>query len=125
VTATRLQGSSTGFWPVIADVIFECLFGRGVEVALLEFATMKSSCVAAALIVLAVLVAGCSTTSSSADNQTAQTGSDSYILHSTNGAGSGAPTSRPPRLTVGVSDPNTQLILPWFLNDIINFVNYH
>jgi len=30
-----------------------------------------------------------------------------------------------PRLTVGVSDPNTQLILPWFLTDIINAVNSH
>jgi len=28
-----------------------------------------------------------------------------------------------PRLTVGVSDPNTQLNLPWFLNDAINAVN--
>ena len=33
--------------------------------------------------------------------------------------------SRPPRLTVGTSYSDTQLILPWFLNDIINFVNYH
>ncbi|MGF7000780.1 hypothetical protein [Paraburkholderia sp. GAS32] len=26
-------------------------------------------------------------------------------------------------LSVGVSDPNTQLILPWFLTDIINAIN--
>jgi hypothetical protein len=30
----------------------------------------------------------------------------------------------PPRLSVGVSYPDTRLILPWFLNDIIDFVNY-
>ncbi|HEY1997154.1 hypothetical protein [Paraburkholderia sp.] len=28
-----------------------------------------------------------------------------------------------PRLTIGVSDPNTRLILPWFLNDIVNAIN--
>jgi hypothetical protein len=33
-------------------------------------------------------------------------------------------TSKPPRLTVGVSYPGTQLILPWFLNDIVNLINY-
>jgi hypothetical protein len=33
-------------------------------------------------------------------------------------------SSAPPRLTVGTSYPDTQLILPWFLNDIIDFVNY-
>jgi hypothetical protein len=26
--------------------------------------------------------------------------------------------------SVGVGYPDTQLILPWFLNDIINFINY-
>lgn len=30
----------------------------------------------------------------------------------------------PSRLTVGTSYPDTQLILPWFLNDVINLVNY-
>ncbi|WP_224011390.1 MULTISPECIES: hypothetical protein [Paraburkholderia] len=37
---------------------------------------------------------------------------------------SGPAGSQPPRLTVGTSYPDTQLILPWFLNDVINFVNY-
>ncbi|WP_322028752.1 hypothetical protein [Paraburkholderia sp. J76] len=46
------------------------------------------------------------------------------MLHAPDGPYAGAPASKPPRLTVGVSDPDTQLILPWFLNDIINFVNY-
>jgi hypothetical protein len=43
-----------------------------------------------------------------------------YLLHGIN-----PPASAPPRLTVGTSYPDTQLILPWFLNDIIDFVNYH
>lgn len=33
--------------------------------------------------------------------------------------------SKPPRLSVGVSDPHTKLILPWFLTDIVNAVNTH
>lgn len=39
-----------------------------------------------------------------------------------------APTgtaSKPPVLSVGVSDPNTKLNLPWFLTDIVNAVNTH
>ena len=79
---------------------------------------MKRFCLAAALI---VLTAGC------ANNQPAQPGpadTDTYILHNTNGATSGGSPSKPPRLTVGTSYSDTQLILPWFLNDIINFVNY-
>jgi hypothetical protein len=81
---------------------------------------MKPICLTA---VLVVFVAGCA----SAGNQTAQPGladADTYILHSTNGATPGDATSKPPRLTVGTSYPDTQLILPWFLNDIINFINY-
>ncbi|MGH8778075.1 hypothetical protein [Paraburkholderia sp.] len=30
-----------------------------------------------------------------------------------------------PVLRVGVSDPNTQLILPWFLADIVDGINNH
>jgi hypothetical protein len=33
--------------------------------------------------------------------------------------------SKPPRLSVGVSDPDTKLNLPWFLTDIVNAVNTH
>jgi hypothetical protein len=90
----------------------------------LELTIMKLFYLAATLV---VLTAGCASTSSPATSQTNQPGSaetDSYILHSPDGATSGDSASRPPRLTVGVSDPNTQLILPWFLNDIINLVNY-
>jgi len=36
-----------------------------------------------------------------------------------------APASKPPVLSVGVSDPDTQLILPWFLTDMIDAVNSH
>jgi hypothetical protein len=81
---------------------------------------MKAICFAAALV---ACVAGCA----SAGNQTANPGladADTYFLHSTNGATPGDTTSMPPRLSVGTSYPDTQLILPWFLNDIINFINY-
>jgi hypothetical protein len=85
---------------------------------------MKPFCFAAALV---VLTAGCAPTSSPANSQTARPGpadTDAYILHATGGATPADSTSKPPRLSVGVSYPDTQLILPWFLNDIINFVNY-
>ena len=85
---------------------------------------MKPFCFAAALV---VLIAGCASTGSPANNQTARPNTaytDTYILHSTDGATPSDSTSKPPRLSVGVSYPDTQLILPWFLNDIINFVNY-
>lgn len=85
---------------------------------------MKPFCFA---VVFVVLASGCTSTSSPANDQTmrpASADTDTYILHSPNGAPPSDAASRPPRLTVGVSDPDTQLILPWFLNDIINFVNY-
>ncbi|MDN7183379.1 hypothetical protein M0D69_36310 [Caballeronia sp. SEWSISQ10-4 2] len=85
---------------------------------------MKPFCVAAAFV---VLTAGCSSAWSPANNQTARpspANTDTYILHTTSGAMPGDSMSTPPRLSVGVSYPDTQLILPWFLNDIINFINY-
>ena len=85
---------------------------------------MKPFCFAAALV---VLTAGCASTWPPANNQATRpgpAGTDTYLQHSTNNATPGDSTSKPPRLTVGVSYPDTQLILPWFLNDIINFVNY-
>jgi len=72
---------------------------------------MKLVCFVAA--VLVVFIAGCAST------QPADTDANTYILHAPDDA-----ASRPPRLTVGTSYPDTQLILPWFLNDIIDFVNY-
>jgi hypothetical protein len=91
---------------------------------LLEFTIMKPFCFAATLV---VLTAGCASTWSPATNQTARPSpadTDTYILNTTDGATPGDSASKPPRLSVGVSYPDTQLILPWFLNDIINFVNY-
>ncbi|MFL9911840.1 hypothetical protein [Paraburkholderia sp. RL17-337-BIB-A] len=85
---------------------------------------MKPFCFAAAFV---VLTTGCSSIRSPANNQTAwpsPADTDTYILHATDGAAPGDSTSMPPRLSVGVSYPDTQLILPWFLNDIINFINY-
>jgi ABC-type Fe3+-hydroxamate transport system substrate-binding protein len=81
---------------------------------------MKSLCFAA---VLVVLTAGCSSTSSPASYQTAGD-SNAYMLHTPDGLPPADSASRPPRLTVGTSYSDTQLILPWFLNDVINFVNY-
>lgn len=84
---------------------------------------MKPFCIAAALV---LLNAGCASTWSPATNQTGRLSladSDTFVLHTTNDATLGD-SSKPPRLTVGVSYPDTQLILPWFLNDMINFVNY-
>jgi hypothetical protein len=78
-----------------------------------------------ALAALIVLTAGCASSSSDQSMRPPSADTDSYILHSPDGAPTGYQPARPPRLTVGVSDPDTQLILPWFLNDIINFVNYH
>jgi hypothetical protein len=101
------------------------VIGHNGEQTSLEFTAMKLSCFAAAAVV--ALTAGCASPSSPANHQTAQARPDdanTYILHTPEGAPPGAYPTRPPRLTVGVSDPDTQLILPWFLNDIINFVNY-
>jgi hypothetical protein len=79
---------------------------------------MKFRCLVA---VLAVLATGCTTTPAS-NQQASDPGT--YVLHSPERSPYADPASRPPRLTVGTSYPDTQLILPWFLNDIIDFVNY-
>ncbi|MGV2293204.1 hypothetical protein AAHK20_31160 [Trinickia sp. YCB016] len=92
---------------------------------MLELIIMKIICLAAAGV---VLIAGCASSSPPANNQNTRVvppETDTYMLHAPGGSTPGGATSKPPRLSVGVSDPNTQLILPWFLNDIINFVNYH
>lgn len=104
----------------------EFVAGHIVKVTLLELTIMKPFCFAATLALIA-LIAGCASTRSPATDQTAQPGpayTDTYVLHTPDGATPGESTSKPPRLSVGVSYPDTQLILPWFLNDIINFVNY-
>jgi hypothetical protein len=81
---------------------------------------MKSRCFAA---VLVVLIAGCASSSRPA-NPPATYDANAYMLHAPDGVPPADAASRPPRLTVGTSYSDTQLILPWFLNDIINFVNY-
>jgi hypothetical protein len=88
---------------------------------------MKPLCFATVLVFLAAGCTSTSSTSSPTNDQSARTNpadTDSYILHGPNGAVPYDSTSRPPRLSVGTSYSDTQLILPWFLNDIINFVNY-
>jgi hypothetical protein len=111
------------------DALLRCgasVIGHNGEQTSLEFITMKLSCFAA-VAATAVLTAGCASTAPPANDQTAQTrpgDANTYILHEPYIPPPPANPSKPPRLTVGVSDPDTQLILPWFLNDIINFVNY-
>jgi hypothetical protein len=91
---------------------------------------MKSFCSAMAL---AALVAGCASPSTPSANPAASNASTVYPAANYTstpgwnlaaGAPPGASASMPPRLTVGTSYPDTQLVLPWFLNDVINLVNY-
>ncbi|MEI5999965.1 hypothetical protein H3V53_22970 [Paraburkholderia bengalensis] len=84
---------------------------------------MKPFC---SVIALVVLTAGCASRWPSADNQIAQqipADSHAYIPRANLGATRGDSASKPPILSVGVSYSDTQLILPWFLTDIINAVN--
>jgi hypothetical protein len=69
---------------------------------------MKPICAAVAIAVV-MLTAGCASTWPPSGSQTGQPVT--------------AAASKPPRLSVGTSYPDTELILPWFLTDIINFVN--
>lgn len=90
---------------------------------LLELTILKPFCIAAALV---LLNAGYASTWSPATSQTGRLSpadTDIFVRHTTDDATLGD-LSKPPRLTVGVSYPDTPLILPWFLNDTINFVNY-
>ncbi|PMS34837.1 hypothetical protein B0G57_10650 [Trinickia symbiotica] len=52
-----------------------------------------------------------------------RTGTDECAANSRHAAAQAEPTSKPPRLTVGTSYPDTKLNLPWFLTDIVNAVN--
>ena len=90
----------------------------------LEFALMKTFF---SVVALVALTAGCASTWPPANDQIAQqipADSSADIARANRGATTrGDPTSKPPRLSVGVSYSDTQLILPWFLTDIINAVN--
>jgi hypothetical protein len=79
---------------------------------------------------LAVLTAGCSPAWPPSNQQSAQQTvqrlpADTNTSCVNHGAARAGCTSKPPVLIVGVSDPDTQLILPWFLTDIVNAVNTH
>ena len=77
---------------------------------------------------LVVLAAGCSSTWSPANKQTVQhipADTDTCIPCANHSPTRVDSTSKRPVLSVGVSDPDTQLILPWFLTDIVNAVNAH
>ncbi|RDK03198.1 hypothetical protein [Paraburkholderia lacunae] len=81
----------------------------------------------AALLVL--LTAGCSPAWPNAGfrpaptAQTAQTDTPPPTPAAANDQRHAAPPKKAPVLSVGVSDPDTRLILPWFLTDIINAIN--
>ncbi|OJA97125.1 hypothetical protein [Burkholderia ubonensis] len=79
-----------------------------------------------ATVALVVLVAGCSSAPST-QPIARQIPPDAHTCASRASpcATRDAATSKPPVLSVGVSDPDTQLILPWFLTDIITAVNTH
>ena len=78
----------------------------------MKFIRFASIALAAGFV--AALVAGCASPQSSANDLTVPP----------HAADARAYPLRAPRLSVGTSYPDTQLILPWFLNDIIDFVNY-
>ena len=77
---------------------------------------------------LAVLTAGCSSAWPPGNQTRVQplpSETDAHVPCVNHGAARAGCTSKPPVLVVGVSDPDTQLILPWFLTDIVNAVNTH
>lgn len=81
---------------------------------------MKRFCSA---VVLLVLTTGCASTPPPVSDQSARYAPAQTHDYANNAVARGRPPSRPPVLSVGVSDPHTQLILPWFLTDLINAVN--
>ncbi|MDR3095819.1 MAG: hypothetical protein LBV73_01950 [Paraburkholderia sp.] len=88
---------------------------------------MKRFCSA---LVFVALAGGCASTPPPASGPSARQApaqthayANSAAAPTNYAAARNASPSKPPRLSVGVSDPNTQLILPWFLTDLINLVN--
>jgi PBP1b-binding outer membrane lipoprotein LpoB len=90
---------------------------------------MKPLCFFAAMTgapVLVLVAAGCSSTWPPAPEQTVQhapADTATRTARTDHAVARAEPPQRPPSLSVGVSDPGTQLILPWFLADIVNAVN--
>ena len=78
--------------------------------------------------VVTVLVAGCSSASPPLGESVAQRRppvTETRAARSHQDGARAEPGSGQPVLSVGVSDPDTQLILPWFLADIVDAVNTH
>jgi hypothetical protein len=72
------------------------------------------------------LTAACASTWPPANNQITQqipADTNTHISRANHGMSCGDSMSKPPVLSVGVSYSDTQLILPWFLTDIINAIN--
>jgi hypothetical protein len=90
---------------------------------------MKLFYVSATVAITAIFAAGCSSTwppSAERDaRQVPPTAATSTTPTARTDQHASKSKPKPPVLSVGVTDPNTQLILPWFLADIINAVNTH
>ncbi|CAH2797063.1 MAG: hypothetical protein PPHEINF_4421 [uncultured Paraburkholderia sp.] len=84
---------------------------------------------ATAAAALALLLAACSSSAwPPAGEPVAQrvsSAADTGAMHTSQSPPRAAPASKQPVLSVGVSDADTQLILPWFLTDMIDAVNSH
>lgn len=90
--------------------------------------SFRSTAAFTTLAALVVLAAGCSSAWPPAGRQTVQpvpAYTDTCIPCANHGAMRADSASKQPVLSVGVSDPDTQLNLPWFLADLINAVNTH
>jgi len=88
---------------------------------------MKRFYVSATVAITAIFAAGCSSTWPPSAERDARQVPPTVATSTTATARTDQPKSKPkpPVLSVGVTDPDTQLILPWFLADIINAVNTH
>jgi hypothetical protein len=108
----------------LSDELPACRFCRsniaGVDI-------MKLCYVSATMAITAIFAAGCSSTWPPSAERDARQVPPAAATSTTPTARTDQHASKPkpPALSVGVSDPNTQLILPWFLADIINAVNAH
>jgi hypothetical protein len=90
---------------------------------------MKRFYVSATVAITAIFAAGCSSTwppsAERATRQVPPTAATSTTPTARTDQHASKSKPKPPVLSVRVTDPGTQLILPWFLADIINAVNTH
>lgn len=87
---------------------------------------IAAAAAAATAATVTVLLSACSTAWPPPGGSTAHQPSTGTVEHRAVAAQTpqyAAPKPNRPALTVGVTDPNTQLILPWFLADTINAIN--